>query len=228
MVDHPLANLNKGPRRYDVYGLCVHTTGRGVLEKAAEWKVTPTEAAIRIYSKSRYGPHYLINHEGVRYRFVTEDRITYHTGDEWRPKYLDGSWKHHTPAEAVKRWQAAWPAYSSPLGLMPPNRAANRIYLGVEMIPCGAKWGVPRAPGELFTDLEYEAVAALALELGTRWPLPSRWWGGPRLVGHEDVGIADRSDAHGGWDPGNLREKPYFSMPHLRERITARADGVIA
>jgi hypothetical protein len=36
------------------------------------------------------------------------------------------------------------------------------------------------------------------------------------LVGHEDVGLLDRMDKNGGWDPGALRAAPYFDMARVR------------
>jgi hypothetical protein len=92
---------------------------------------------------------------------------------------------------------------------------------GLEMTPCGSGLGHPAAPGQLFTDAQYAAVTAIAVDFGHRQKIPEGWWDTPRLAGHEDLGLLDRCDAKGGWDPGFLRAKPYFDMHALRTMIAA-------
>ena len=40
-----------------------------------------------------------------------------------------------------------------------------------------------------------------------------------RLLGHEDLTPISRHDKKGGWDPGGLREVPYFDWEHVYRTI---------
>jgi hypothetical protein len=75
--------------------------------------------------------------------------------------------------------------------------------------------------GLRFTKAQHEAVARLACDVATRngWPLTERWWRTPRLLGHEDLSPISRHDSRGGWDPGALREKPFFDWEYVYRRI---------
>jgi hypothetical protein len=68
--------------------------------------------------------------------------------------------------------------------------------------------------GLLFTSVQHETIARLVWDIAQRhgWPRHEPWWRSTRLLGHEDITPLSRSlpDRNGGWDPGALREKPYW------------------
>lgn len=212
------------------WGMCVHTTGRGVVESARRTGRAPEDVAIRIYLKSQRGelhdyrwggPTYLIDHGGAIYQMAPDRCLTAHAGSTDRPHYLDGSWAHRATPATLRHWRAAWPGHRSPQHLY-PAKSANISYVGVEVIPLGAGLGgAPRARGELFALAQYEALARLGRDLAARHGWPDDWARGPRLVGHEDVQPLRRQDSGGGWDPGHLREpgRRYFDLEVLRGMI---------
>lgn len=215
-------------RRREPWGLCLHTTGRGIVDKAARTGRKPLDVALDEYRRMQDGsslgyrwggPHYVIDHDGGIYQIAPDFAFTAHCGGPHRADYLDGSWVGKCSDAAVHHWRAQWGArYSSPQSLF-PSRSANEDYIGVEMIPCGSGFGVPRREGELFTIAQYDAAVALAKDIARRQGWPADWAHGPRLVGHEDVQLIDRHDGAGGWDPGYLRARPYFDMGAVREAL---------
>jgi N-acetyl-anhydromuramyl-L-alanine amidase AmpD len=120
----------------------------------------------------------------------------------------------------VAAWRRQWPGYQSPQHLY-PSRTANADYVGIELIPIGAGLGgQPMAPGLRFTRAQHEAVVALGRWLASRHAWPVGWALSPRLVGHEDVQPIQRQDRGGGWDPGSLRERPYFDFEFVRAALS--------
>ena len=96
-------------------------------------------------------------------------------------------------------------------------------YVHVECVPCvyyrdgdgpliTDPTVVPMRAGLRFTMAQHETVARLAWDIAQRhgWPRNERWRLNTRLLGHEDITPLSRHDGNGGWDPGALREKPYF------------------
>ena len=129
--------------------------------------------------------------------------------------YLKGPWKERIPRKVLALWERRWPGKDSPQHLFPGD-SANEFYLGVEMIPITGIAGMKAAgPGERFTQASYDSLNELLAVLEQRWCWPTGWRKTARLVGHEDVGILDRYDGGGGWDPGALREKPYFRFDRI-------------
>jgi hypothetical protein len=51
------------------------------------------------------------------------------------------------------------------------------------------------------------------------------WQAGPRLLGHEDLNPIQRSAKGEGWDPGGLRERPWFAWRWVRECAAGRDPG---
>lgn len=221
-VSHRTTAIN----RRKPWGLLIHTTGRGIVEKAAKKGTTPIDVARKWYKLSQDGangypwggPGYLMGHEGDIYQLAPDDVITNHAGGPDRDEYLSGAWVKLAPAAAVHHWRAQWPGFKSPQHLY-PSKSANTDYIGVEVIPCGSGFGVPMRPGLLFTEAQHTALGALARDVGSRHCFPAGWARTPRLLGHEDVQILERGNSGGGWDPGWLRGQPYFDFEHVRALV---------
>jgi hypothetical protein len=86
------------------------------------------------------------------------------------------------------------------------------------------KWvtdATPLRPGLRFTKAQHDSVARLAVDVARRnhWPANEEWWRSPRLLGHEDLTPITRKDSKGGWDPGYLRERPYFDWDYVYTEI---------
>ncbi len=123
----------------------------------------------------------------------------------------------------VKRnWKNKWKGMSNPIDLLPETKHANSCYNHVECIPLHydkypkkVKQGevfIPLRAGIRFTKEQHEVIGLLAYDIAIRnnWPLDSEWWKTPRLLGHEDLSPKTRHDSKGGWDPGGLRDVPFF------------------
>lgn len=210
------------------WGLLLHTTGRGVPEKAARTKRTPLSVACEIYIASQNGsngylwggPGYVIDHDGGIYQLAPDDVLTNHAGGPDRAAYLNGSWIKRCSPATVAQWHTHWaPRYAHPYALF-PSKSPNQDYVGVEMIPLGSGLGgEPMAPGLLFTRAQHYAAVELGADLAERHGWPEGWARTGRLVGHEDVQPILRHDKNGGWDPGWLRARPYFDFEHVRASI---------
>lgn len=213
------------------YGACVHTTGRGVTSNARKKGITPLAEAIQTYINSQNGsngykwggPGYVMDHSGSVYQLAADEVLTNHAGPGntgTNKRYYDGTWIKKVAPIALAKWFAHWgPRYKHPYSLF-PSKSPNHDYIGIEMIPCGDGFGEPWRPGLLFTEAQHHAMVDFLRDLGSRHQWPAGWWRGPRLVGHEDVDILNRMDPAGGWDPGTLREKPYFDFDYVRSNIT--------
>jgi hypothetical protein len=81
--------------------------------------------------------------------------------------------------------------------------------------------------GLRFTRAQHDTVAAPAIDIVDRngWPSGEEWWRTPRLLGHEDLKPISRHDKGGGWDPGYLRDEPYFDWSYVYQRIEDLLDG---
>jgi N-acetyl-anhydromuramyl-L-alanine amidase AmpD len=212
------------PRRRAAFGVALHTTGDGLPASAASHQLDPLALAETTYTRDgAYCPHYVVDGKGRIRQIVDELEHAEHIGRyvagvDRRPQYLSGHWRSLLPPGVAARWQAAWPAYASPYHLF-PGESPNEVYVGIELIPVH-----PPPAGVRFTTPQLASAAALVAEIGARHGWPAPWWSGARLIGHEDVGIIDRHDDGGGWDPGWLRGAPYFDFPAFRE-LVARSAG---
>lgn len=218
-------------------GYLIHTTGGGVLDKAKQTGKTPLAVALATYAASQAGsngyrwggPHYVGDHDGKLYQIAPDNVKTAHCGgrsDKFpngtRPHYIDGSWAKLLPATVVELWRKRWPNMMHPYSLF-PSRDPNTDYVGLELIPIDVgnaeamKATPPMAPGLRFTKAQHDTAVRLGRDLFARheWPRTERW----RLLGHEDVDPLNRSDSLGGWDPGAMREKPYFDFDYVRTEI---------
>lgn len=212
------------------WGILYHTTGRGVPAVAKRTGQSPLGVALDIYRKSQDGrlhpylwggPTYVMDHAGGLVQIADERTMTHHAGKKGaRALYLSGKWIEQCSPQMVARWHDRWgPTYRNPQQLY-PSRNANTDYVGVEMIPCGSGFGTPMAPGLLFTQAQHDTAVKLAADLARRhkWAV-KEWRTTPRLLGHEDVQPIERHNAGGGWDPGALREKPFFDFAYVRNRL---------
>lgn len=211
------------------WGFLLHTTGGGVTDQARREARVPLEVAIATYIASQNGsngykwggPGYVIDFDGAIYQLAPDDCETEHAGGPYRQEYLSGAWTGHCSPETVAQWRARWPNFKNPYALFPSHRP-NVDYVGCEMIPIGDGFGgAPMRPGLRFTKAQHDAAIALGRDIGARAGWPAGWATSSRFLGHEDVDPIERSDAHGGWDPGWLRSLPYFDMDYVRAGLTA-------
>lgn len=238
----PFAKLVPGRRLTKIvtrtpWGICLHTTGSGVVAKAKKTGKTPIQVALDVYLASQAGangypwggPGYVIDHDGEIWQLAEDTTRTQHVGSiveghDRRKEYLSGKWLSMCAPIAIARWHAEWgPLAKTPQHLF-PSRHANTDLVGIEMIPVGDGFGKPMRSGLLFTRKQHESAVHLCMNIAQRNAFPAKWWeqaidGTCRLVSHEDVGLIDRHDKGGGWDCGWLREKPYFDFSHIRDEI---------
>lgn len=208
------------------WGVLLHTTGRGIVAQAQKEKREPIEVALDVYIDSQNGsngylwggPAYVIDHDGKRYQIAPDNALTAHAGGGNREAYLTGHWTAKCSGAALAAWRAKWPTYQHPYALF-PSKSPNHDYVGIEIIPVGAGFGLPMRPGLLFTKEQHESAAELAADIAKRHAFPVGWQKTSRFLGHEDVDILNRMDSHGGWDPGFLRAQPYFDFAYVRSRV---------
>lgn len=229
-------------RRAVIYGVCLHTSGRGVLYDAKQRGCTPLQAALDVYRRAQDGsllgypwggPHYVIDTDETVVQLAEESIVTVCCGSPDRAVYLHPdmhAWKSRCSSELVHLWEQTWGVNRNPY-LLFPSHDPNLDYVNIEMIPLAQ----PRedrtnegiAGALLFTDGQHDVAARLVRAIADAYGIPivaASSEGGlpritPRLVGHEDLQPIARGDAGGGWDPGWLREKPYFDFARVREAV---------
>ena len=211
-----------------VYGYLLHTTGGGVCTAAKKHGTTPLLEAIKVYIASQNGsngytwggPHYVIDYDGSIHQVAPDDVETAHCGaPNVREHYHDGSWVHLVSPGALASWRLHWPGHRHPYDLF-PSPTPNWDYVGVEMVPIGEGFGGdPMERGLRFTRAQHDAAIALGRDVAARNGFPAGWALSGRLVGHEDVDPISRHDAIGGWDPGFLRDRPYFDFAYVRGEL---------
>lgn len=233
-----------------VYGLVVHTTGGALPASARERGLYHTVRAVGHYNTS-HGCHYVNGWRGARggdlLQVANEREQANGVGvtnqakpkEDQRRSIEAGRFETDLPPILVQLWRARWPGKEHSLELLPGTRSANSCYVHVESVPCVYSWegkyitdpdAEPLRSGLRFTEAQHEAVALLAVDVARRngWPADEPWWRTPRLLGHEDLTPLSRHDKAGGWDPGYLREKPYFDWDYvydLIERIQSGGPG---
>lgn len=199
------------------WGLCVHTTGRGIVKKANTKRTRAIDEAVAYYAKM-LGPHYAIGYGGALYQLQADDRHGAHVGisAKERRQYLNSKWLNWRMAteDNVKRWYERWPEIKSPQHLY-PTRSPNACYVSVELVPLLTSHPFVQDTGLWYTPKQHAMVACLAADLARRHKWPAYWWETPRLVGHEDLDALERWDSHGGWDPGALRDRPRFDWDRV-------------
>jgi len=200
-----------------VHGVCIHTTGVGVLSAR-----DPVARALELYTtKSNPFPHYVLAPEGDLIQVAAESVCSWHAGiaaDE-RKAYANGSWLRQVGRAALSRWRLEFPGMASPIDLIDGNDP-NQAYISIELIP---------QADATFLDCQYEILSLWVRDVWERHDLPqhNKWEGPPivghwikmrragRLVGHEDVEPLTRWNRAGGWDPGALRAVPRFDWNKL-------------
>jgi hypothetical protein len=228
-----------------VYGLVVHTTGSGLPAAAKDQGLYHTVHAINYYTRT-HGCHYVNGWRGVDggdlLQIANENELAHGVGvtnakepskDQRRSIEL-GRFEQDLPPVLVRLWRARWPGYTDSMALLPGTRTANACYIHVECVPCVYHYNgnlitdtPPLREGLRFTQAQHDAVALLACDIARRndWPADQRWHRSPRLLGHEDLTPISRHDRNGGWDPGHLRERPYFDWEHVYQTIERIASG---
>jgi hypothetical protein len=215
------------------WGVMLHTTGGGVTSKARKEGKTPLDVALEIYIKAQNGsngyfwggPNYVIDLDGSIHQIAPDEAQTEHGGGLNREAYRSGSWTSRVSPETVRQWRRQWPGIEHPYKLF-PSFSPNTDFIGVEMIPIGNGFGgPPMAPGLRFSRKQHDAAIALGRDLANRFGWPADW-ASTRLLGHEDVDPIERYDPKGGWDPGWLREAPYFDFDYVRRALGGRERGI--
>jgi len=211
------------PRQSPVYGLCVHTCGEGIIDDATHHGVDPLEYVVAHYlTPGEFAGHYVINYDGHIVQVADENSKAQHVGltPADHANLLTDGWISLTPAKVVAAWKKAWPGTKAPAFLF-PGPSANQVYVGAEMLPLPSpnylKQWKPAYDGARYTQAQHDAVAALAADIASRWSLPSRWQTTSRLLGHEDLNPIQRP----GWDPGALRDSPWFDYVRVKKAIEA-------
>ena len=63
------------------WGICFHTSGRGIIARAERQGVAPIVLALKWYrAKEQSGVHYVIDHDGTIYQMLADDRRGAHIG----------------------------------------------------------------------------------------------------------------------------------------------------
>lgn len=230
----PLASYTCQPRTdapdrpMPVYGVALHCTGSGIVEKARKAKVDPLKYAVDYYLQPKsYYAHYVIGFDGTIACTADEHERAPHIGltPEDAETYRSGAWEKRAPSRFVSLWKTRWASVVSPVHLFPKNPqgaySPNSCYVGIELLV----WlpgcpGAPLRPGMLYTRAQHEAAAELTKDIARRWGFRPE---GSRVVCHEDVTPLTRTTKDGGWDPGVLRDSPSFDwslyLTHLRQHF---------
>ena len=241
----------RSPWREQVYGLVVHTTGGSLPGKARKKGQSPDEFAAAYYAGSG-GTHYVNGWKGIDgnqlHQVMNERQTAWGVGkvkehpelDQWRSCDA-GRFEKDLPPTVLRLWRARWPGVKDSLTLLPVRSSANLTYVHVECTPCvyyrdGDKEQIndpdfkPMRPGLRFTQAQHETVARLAWDIAQRhgWPKGVAWWKTPRLLGHEDITPLSRHDKNGGWDPGALRDAPFFDWQFVYDYLTRLSGGTAA
>ncbi|HTE25246.1 DUF2272 domain-containing protein [Flavitalea sp.] len=217
-----------------VYGLVVHTSGGSLPGKAVKGGIYPTIYAINFYSQSS-GCHYINGWKGIEggdlAQVANERKEAWGVGMGDQKKSVDNNrFEKDLPAIVSTLWKKRWPSFQNPMKLLPGTQTANSCYIHVECLPVvyivdgkyvTDKNHPPMRPGLRFTKEQHNTVAVLAYDIAIRngWPMDQPWWKTPRLLGHEDLAPINRYDKNGGWDPGGLREAPFFDWDYVYARI---------
>ena len=206
-------------RKLHPFGLCFHTSGRTIVQRAVDQGKRPIDLALKHYRRTG-AAHFVIDHDGTIYQLLDTEIRGAHVGlpRKWRKRYLSGAWRAIMRAKglalSLELWDKRWPGLKSPQHMF-PGKTPNGAYLGAEFLPLLK----PQADGTWFSDAQYSAGRALWRELSRvhYWPLPcfelmhAQGLGYARAPAHEDLTPHSRWNRRGGWDPGALRRKPRWN-----------------
>lgn len=212
-------------RKGRVRGLCLHTSGRGILKKAVGGK-TPDQAALEYYAKAKYSTHYVLglertwqltnDHERISHVGYLRPGMTAAAVKKW---YSSGAWEKELPKAFVARWHAMFPEHASPAHLIPEGyQTPSDAFVAAELIPCTG-FAEPIRPGYLYTASQHVQAAFLAVDLAARHGWERGWLTSGCVATHEALAPHDRAKAGQGWDPGILREKPWFDWEFFKAQV---------
>lgn len=206
----------KRRRTFTPWGLCVHTSGRGIHRQARKRGLTHIEAALRWYrAYARSGVHYVCGADGQLYQMLADNIRGAHVGmwsirrtaAQQRRRYLSGKWEQDVSRRALMLWRHRWSHYRTPQHLF-PGKYPNDSFLGIELVPLAVR----RPNGLWFTDAQHVTVRELFLDLKKRhdWNRARS-----RLVSHGDLTPHSRWDESGSWDVGAMRSRPRFDWTRI-------------
>jgi hypothetical protein len=213
--------LRKAPTRHPgtIAAIVVHNTSRGPANRSRErgYRRPAIEYALDHYLNGKEGfPHYVVDFNGTIYATCDERFVAWHAG--W--VHAGGAKLFRSGWTAPGWWSRVWSQHgaATPIDLLPKGaRSPNYRTIGIELL---------LLPDMSYTSQQYTALARLVVDLQRRNPdlqitqAPSR-----ALLGHEDfapvTAEGGRADAHGGWDPGAHRDRPFFDWQRLWLEIQA-------
>ena len=188
------------------FGLLVHSTGPGMEKLSRVRGLSRFDTVARVYGNpSMTCAHGVVLPSGERVRVVDSKLVAPHCGVKaWQRKaMLDGTWVAWTSDEAEALFAKRWPGVKSPQHLF-PTASPNDAYEGLE------SWKLAELDpytGSFYTLAQYQSTAQWVVERERAWGFVAE---GRRLVTHDDVQPFERWDAHGGRDPGAMREPPFY------------------
>ena len=226
----------------NIFGLVVHTTGGSLPGRAIKKGIYPTIQAMNWYTRNNKnknfhgGCHYINGWQGMQggdlLQIANEREKAWGVGmKEQRKSINNGRFERDLPEQLVRNWKNRWPSHNDSLALLPEGeRGVNSCYVHVECTPVFyyldkkptiSKEYPPMRLGLRFTRAQHDTIAYLACDIAIRnhWSLDEEWWRTSRLLGHEDISPITRKDKRGGWDPGYLRDKPYFDWDYVYNKI---------
>lgn len=229
-----IADLRQdGKRKNKLFGLCVHTSGSGVVKKAKAKGISPDEIALDYYDSAKYSTHYVAGHRGYYQLTDVMEQVSHvgytdgvggrMSGSQRRAWYHSGKWAEALPTFA-KRFRKIHPSASSPSALH-PSPFPSMDYAAIELIPCTMGYGDALGPGYKYSLAQHTAVALIALELAEEYGWPDDFEMGGRLSCHEELGPHARIGSYANprdgdcWDPGRYRETPWISWETIQQWI---------
>ena len=196
------------PYRQATIGCVVlHTTGD------TDWT-----KILRFYDGAQgFQPHYAIEQDGTVHQIVDEDVVAFHVGlsrveqgyyaqgyAAWSKVHAQhddatDAWTYTVTGAELSNyhtWRDTWhtQGIESPLDL-PTGAVPNAASVGIEL---QAPTDVERT-ADIFSDAQYAALTVLLASVAARNGIALDR---SHVLGHYDANPFNRSNAHGGWDPG--------------------------
>jgi len=203
--------FTRAPRSVPLYGVTLHTTGSGILDKDLQKTAQGTLQKAMDYYASTGGPHYVVGWDGRIGAVVQDENMRgAHAGiaAAEQSAYYGNTWRQKVSPTGAALWDKRWPGRRSPADLLPNGNLSNvnDYWLGIEMIPItyDAKYyfAEPAFPGSRFTKAQLDAAKKLSDDIARRHGFPSGWKSTPRFLGHSDLNPIERdTPAQPLWDP---------------------------
>jgi N-acetyl-anhydromuramyl-L-alanine amidase AmpD len=178
-----------------INSVIVHTTGYGkglarLKDKhSGDLNIVGEEYAKRMANISRYKGHFLIDHTGQIYQFLSLDEVGWHTGSNKKRKLKDD--------EPANWWKARWTNFKRPTDLPSwQGSSPNTASVGIDLLAHGNG-----ALTKGYTEKQYVSLAKLIEALCEDLNIPPER---KYIVGHEDVDPISRGTKTSGWDPGKF------------------------